>query len=65
MKTARWTLTIMVVVALGLIGWDIFAAIQGGETATISHLMAQYGRANSILCVAVGILIGHWFWANP
>jgi hypothetical protein len=42
--------------------YDSYAYRQGGTTATISYQVLQAGYHWPIIAVAVGALIGHFFW---
>lgn len=61
------TLTVGVVVAtlVGLVGFDIYAYVTGGEVATISDVVTSAAwsspRASFLIGLVVGGLIDHWF----
>lgn len=42
--------------------YDGWAWSQGGTEATISWLVFEAGHKYPLTAVAVGILIGHWYW---
>lgn len=45
-----------------IIGYDIFAVIQGGMDATISAVLLHWSREYPPVTLASGILLGHLFW---
>jgi hypothetical protein len=51
------------VVALGLIGYDIFA-YYNGDSSTISEVIWSVCGKMPLIPFAVGILCGHLFWQS-
>ncbi len=60
------TLVTVLAALLGLVGYDIYLALRGGYPATISYQILQVSRAEPIIPLLVGlilgILLGHLFW---
>lgn len=56
------TAAILVAFAVGLIAWDTFVALKAGNSATISQVLYQFAKQEPIICVALGIVVGHLFW---
>jgi hypothetical protein len=56
------TAGILVAFAVGLIAWDTLVAIKAGNSATISQVLYQFSKQEPIVCVALGIVVGHLFW---
>lgn len=55
------TFWILVVVAAGLIGWDIYAAYSPTQP-TISALTLAFAMKHPIVPFVFGVLGGHLFW---
>lgn len=62
MNTRLVTLIVVAVAALGIIGWDIFVAINHTEGDTVSELLLGYARVYKIIPLSFGVLAGHLFW---
>lgn len=56
------TTIILIAVIVGLGGWDVFALVKWGYTATISYDVLTDSKNHPIIAVLVGIVIGHLFW---
>jgi hypothetical protein len=52
----------MLVVTVGLIGWDLIVAFNGIDGDTISEIMKNYAHDYPIIPLAWGVVLGHWFW---
>lgn len=59
----RWTLWILIVVTLALIGYDIYAVIRE-PSGTISAVLLGYARKYPSIPFCFGVLMGHLFWAQ-
>lgn len=58
----KWvTIGILIAVAVVLIGWDIYVAINDERGDTISEILLWVGE-HPILPFAFGVLMGHLFW---
>jgi hypothetical protein len=55
------TISILIIVALLLIGWDIYVAVNKDEGDTISEVLLWVG-SHPVLPFAMGVLMGHLFW---
>ncbi len=55
---------IVLFVGFGIV-FDIFLAIFGGQGATISLVLQEWSRRETIIAFAFGVLMGHLFWQNP
>lgn len=55
------TISILIAVALLLIGWDIYVAVNKDEGDTISEIFLWVSRHPIVPC-AFGVLMGHLFW---
>ena len=62
MTIRNWTILVLIAVCAGLTGWDIFAVVHSGVTATISDVITVTAHKDPILAFALGLLCGHWFW---
>ncbi|HLN78423.1 MAG TPA: hypothetical protein VK204_15355 [Nocardioidaceae bacterium] len=62
MSTRLVTILILVAVTLGLIGWDVYAAIQPVSGSTISEVFLGFARQHPVLPFAFGVLGGHLCW---
>lgn len=59
------TTSIFIVAALVIIiGYDVYAAIKGGEPNTISWKIVFWSRTQPLIPFAAGLLMGHLFFAN-
>ena len=45
-----------------IIGYDIWAVLQGGIDATISAMIQDAAHDYPIIAFAAGVLCGHFFW---
>ncbi len=52
---------VMSVTVVMLIGYDTYAAIQGGLHATISYQLTQLSKTYPVIPFAFGLLMGHFF----
>lgn len=57
-----WTIWIIIGVTLGLIIWDIYAAITPEDGDTISRVLLEWSENHIFVPFAFGVLMGHWFW---
>jgi hypothetical protein len=55
------TISILIAVALLLIGWDIYVAANKDSGDTISEILLWTSQ-RPILPFAMGVLMGHLFW---
>ena len=44
--------------------YDIYALINGGQSATISSILFNDSKVAPMIPLAFGVLIGHIFWGN-
>lgn len=58
------TLEILAGVTVALVGYDIFTILKFGVKSSISYNGYQICKANPILALALGIVIGHILWTN-
>ena len=60
------TLITLLTAVLGLVAYDVYLAVRWGSEATISYQLLQASRAEPIIPLALGlvlgILLGHLFW---
>lgn len=61
----RVSTIIMVLTVAILIAIDIILLLTGGVEATFSRVILESSKKHPIISVAIGILIGHWFWPQP
>jgi hypothetical protein len=52
----------LICIGAALIGWDIWLAVDDKPGNTISEIIRRYSRKYLFIPVAIGVLIGHWFW---
>lgn len=64
MNISNLTITVLVCALVSLIGYDIYAVIQGGTHATISWTLWTYSHQYPILPLGAGIILGHLFWSQ-
>lgn len=63
MKARDGTIVLLVIGALGWIGWDIYVAFGTSEPGdTISEILLLTAQYTSLLPAALGFLMGHLFW---
>jgi hypothetical protein len=55
------TISILVAVALILIAWDVYVAVNAEEGDTISEVLLFVSR-HPVLPFVFGVLAGHLFW---
>jgi len=56
------TVTVVVLMVVVGIGYDIIALIMGGVESTISQVVLNKAREHPIIAFAMGVLCGHLFW---
>lgn len=56
------TLIVMGVCTAGLIGWDIYVAVNGIKGDTISEILQSWDQDYPMIRFAWGVLAGHLFW---
>lgn len=61
-KTHYMTIVIMVVCALGFIGWDVYVVNNEIKGDSISAILYEASLRISLIPYLVGILLGHLFW---
>lgn len=55
------TFWILIIIALGLIGWDIYAAYSTTQP-TISALTLAFAKKYVVVPYVFGVISGHLFW---
>lgn len=58
------TITGIVIVAafLIIVGYDVWAVLQGGIDSTISAVVFDFAHQYPIIPFATGVLMGHLYW---
>lgn len=56
--TSAW---IIALTAVGLIGWDLYAAVSPTQP-TLSAVVLHYAHKYMLIPFAGGVLSGHFFW---
>jgi hypothetical protein len=66
LNPATWskkvTISILITVAVLLIGWDIYVAISPPSGDTISEVILGFSRKHPVVGFAFGVLMGHLLW---
>ena len=67
MRNKRVTVAALIVAVVGLIGWDIFVAVderdvEPGEGATISEVVLGFAGEHPVIPLLIGIVAGHLCW---
>lgn len=57
-KLTQWIVTLATIL---LVFWDLW--VMGEPGATISEVVRDAAAEHTMLAVAIGALVGHWFWA--
>lgn len=60
--TRKITISILVAVAVLLIGWDIYVAITPAPGDTISEITLAFAQRHPVIPFAIGVLCGHLLW---
>ena len=60
--TRKYTITILIIIALILIGWDIWVYIEPTDGDTISEITLAFAQKHPVLPFAIGVLCGHLLW---
>lgn len=58
------TATVLAIVTLALIVWDVFLEVRKGNDATITVTLQTLGRRYLLIPFAFGLLMGHLFFCN-
>ena len=56
------TQAIIVLTVAGWAAWDVSVLLLAGPPATISCVVWDWTRQNSIIAFAAGLVCGHLFW---
>jgi hypothetical protein len=64
MSTQRATKVILLVVAVGLVLWDVFVAAEPTPGDTISEVMLRWALRHPVIPFAIGVVCGHVFWGQ-
>ena len=62
MNWKKLTAIILVVVVSAISIYDIFAAVYGGDGATVSEVVRAVSYSYPIVPFTLGVVCGHWFW---
>lgn len=62
--TLNYTEVFIIVVALMIAAYDVFAVIKWGVEGTISRELYQAAQRWPIIPFVLGMLAGHLFWLN-
>lgn len=46
------------------VAWDLVAEWRWGSEATISRILADWAHAVPVVAFGLGVLCGHFFWAQ-
>lgn len=65
MKLATITKALLLVVIVALCGWTTVCMLAGVPGDTVSEQVRYYSFNFPILTLAVGFVLGHWFWPGP
>lgn len=65
MSWRRATAILIAVAVVALGAYDVVAYLRGGVEATISRTVEGWAFRNPIVPFLVGVLSGHFFWAQP
>jgi len=63
MKITKLTKLFIVGITLFIIAYDVFAYLYGHDS-TISQVIYSWSIKFPLLPLAVGVLMGHFFWPN-
>ena len=61
-ETGSKVIIYLVIAAITL--WDLAAVSAGHTEATISQTLLENSKKHPIIAFALGVLMGHLFWAN-
>ena len=61
-ETGSKVVIYLVIAAITL--WDLAAVNSGHTEATISQTLLEGSKKHPIIAFALGVLMGHLFWAN-
>lgn len=62
MKTRAITISILIAVTLGLVGWDIYVALTPQKDDTISEVILDYAGEHPVVPFGLGVVMGHLLW---
>jgi len=63
MKVKEMTTYFIVLIFIVIIGYDIYAYIEGGQDATVSYIISQEWIYNyPAFTFGMGFVMGHLFW---
>lgn len=63
MSKRKITFIVLAVTVVALIGYDVWAALQGNEV-TISECVWRWSKNYPLLPFSFGVLSGHLFWPS-
>lgn len=62
MNVKQITGVFIVAAFLIIVGYDVWAVLNGGIDATISAVVFDFAHQYPIIAFATGVLMGHLFW---
>lgn len=62
--TRKVTITVLVLVAALLIGWDVWVFLEPTPGDTISEVTMFFARKHPVLPFLIGVVCGHLLWGQ-
>ena len=62
MSIKKLTILFIAAVVFAIIGYDVYAFVQGGTDATISWTMFTWSLKYPVFPFVMGFVMGHLFW---
>jgi hypothetical protein len=60
--TRKVTISILIVLCLVLIGWDVWVYLEPTPGDTISEVTFAFAQRHPVLPFAIGVICGHLLW---
>jgi hypothetical protein len=60
--TRKWTIGILIAIAVILIAWDVYVYVEPSDGDTISEVTLAAAGKHPVIPFAIGVICGHLFW---
>jgi hypothetical protein len=57
-----YTVVVIALTIIGLVAWDVYAILYGGDESSISSVIITYSYDYPLIPFLSGVLCGHFFW---
>ena len=62
MNVKKITMIFVPAVILAILGYDVFAYMNGGQQSTVSNVVIEWSHQYPAMTFFIGFVMGHLFW---